>query len=294
MTASFMPNGLDHIVHAVRDLDAAADLYQRLGFTVGARNVHPWGTHNRIVQFDRFFIELLTIGEPDKIPPPRDGVVSFGALQRDYLAVREGLSMLLLASDDAAADLRRFTAAGIAVGDLFSFGREGRRPDGSVVKLQFSLAFARDPLSPQTGFAACQHHYPENFWNPEFQTHANGARAVTAVVMVADNPTDHHIFLGAFTGSRDLRSSSIGVTAGTGRGDIDIVEPVSLRDQYGVTVPSVGEGASLVGLRIAADDLAVVERRLRDHKVPAARHVGRLIVPDIYGATLIFEQGTVR
>lgn len=46
-----MPRGLDHIVHAVRDLDAAAALYKSLGFTVGARNRHPWGTHNYIVQF---------------------------------------------------------------------------------------------------------------------------------------------------------------------------------------------------------------------------------------------------
>ena len=45
-----MPQGIDHIVHAVRDLDAAGDFYRRLGFTVGARNIHPWGTHNRIVR----------------------------------------------------------------------------------------------------------------------------------------------------------------------------------------------------------------------------------------------------
>src|SRR5256885_12438117 len=49
----------DHIVHAVHDLDAVGDAYARLGFTVGARNRHPWGTHNRIVQFPGVFIELL-------------------------------------------------------------------------------------------------------------------------------------------------------------------------------------------------------------------------------------------
>ena len=56
-----MSRGLDHIVHAVRDLDAAADFYRRAGFTVGARNRHPWGTHNHVVQFPGFFIEILTV-----------------------------------------------------------------------------------------------------------------------------------------------------------------------------------------------------------------------------------------
>jgi catechol 2,3-dioxygenase-like lactoylglutathione lyase family enzyme len=45
-----MPHGLDHIVHAVRDLDAAAEFYAGAGFTVGARNRHARGTRNRIVQ----------------------------------------------------------------------------------------------------------------------------------------------------------------------------------------------------------------------------------------------------
>ncbi|MGP8122859.1 MAG: VOC family protein, partial [Xanthobacteraceae bacterium] len=44
-----MSRGLDHIVHAVRGLDAAAEFYRRAGFVVGARNRHPWGTHNHIV-----------------------------------------------------------------------------------------------------------------------------------------------------------------------------------------------------------------------------------------------------
>lgn len=289
-----MPGGLDHIVHAVRDLDAAAEAYQRLGFTVGARNRHPWGTHNRIVQVDGFFVEILTVAEPEKIAPHRARAFSFGAFHRDYLVRREGLSMLLLASADAKADAMAYAAAGIGDDEVFSFGRDGQRPDGSVVKLGFSLAFARDPLSPDAGFAACQHHHPENFWNPSFQTHANGARAAAAVAMVADNPTDHHIFLGAFTGLRDLHASSIGVTARTERGDIDIVEPVSFRDQYGVSLATDAEGARFAGLRIAVEDLAVVERLLKQNGIVATRHIDRLIAPDLCGATLIFEQGMVR
>ena len=64
-----MPHGLDHIVHAVRDMDAAADFYVRAGFMVGGRNRHPWGTHNRIVQLKNCYIEILEVAEPEKIVP---------------------------------------------------------------------------------------------------------------------------------------------------------------------------------------------------------------------------------
>ena len=64
-----MPRGLDHIVHAVRDVDAAADFYVRAGFTVSGRNRHPWGTHNRIVQLKNCYIKILEVAEPEKIVP---------------------------------------------------------------------------------------------------------------------------------------------------------------------------------------------------------------------------------
>jgi catechol 2,3-dioxygenase-like lactoylglutathione lyase family enzyme len=156
-----MPGGLDHIAHAVRDLDAAAEFYRRAGFTVGARNRHPWGTHNVIVQVKEFFIELVTVAEPEKIVPYGARAFSFGAYHQDFLSAREGLSMLLLNSGNATEDARSFEAAGIGNSRVFEFGREGTKPDGTVVKLAFSLAFARDPSSPNVRFAACQHHFPK-------------------------------------------------------------------------------------------------------------------------------------
>ena len=55
---------------------ASSALYRRLGFTVGARNRHPWGTHNQIIQLPGFFVELLTVAEPDKLGD--DGLGGFG------------------------------------------------------------------------------------------------------------------------------------------------------------------------------------------------------------------------
>src|SRR5215469_9463799 len=106
-----MPHGLDHIVHVVRDLDAVGEFYGRLGFTVGVRNRHPWGTHNRIVQLKNCYIEILEVAEPEKIVPHGPRSFSFGAFNRDFLAAREGLSMLILSSTDARSDARAFEAA---------------------------------------------------------------------------------------------------------------------------------------------------------------------------------------
>ncbi len=286
-----MPHGLDHIVHAVRDLDAAGEFYRRAGFNVGARNRHPWGTHNRIVQLKDCFVEILEVAEPEKIAPHGGRSFSFGAFNRDFLKDRQGLSMLILASRDAVADGRSFEASGISNSDVLDFAREGKRPDGTPVKLAFSLAFAADPISPNLRFAVCQQHFPENFWDPAFQIHANGATRVPGVVMVADNPTDHHIFLKAFSGVSDLHSSSIGVRARTENGDIEIMEPVAFRDQFGISPEVSGEGMTLNAVRFEVADIGKAETALRASGIAAERHVGRLVVPPdlAYGATLIFE-----
>jgi hypothetical protein len=286
-----MPGGIDHIVHAVRDLDAAAEFYASAGFTVGARNRHAWGTHNRIVQLGNAYIELLEVAEPEKIPPHGPKSFSFGAFNRDFLSLREGLSMLILNSRDAAADARGFEASGIGDFEVFNFSREGKRPDGTVVKLAFSLAFAQDSSSPDVRFAVCQHYFPENFWNPAFQIHANGARRVPGAVLVADSPTDHHVFLKAFTGVSDLHASSIGIRASTENGEVEIMEQVAFRDLAGVALKADGEGMTLNALRFAVADIAAVEAQHRANGILSRRHAGRLVVPpDIaFGATLIFE-----
>src|SRR5437868_1392326 len=133
-----MSRGLDHVVHAVRDLDAAAGLYRKLGFTVGTRNRHAWGTHNYVIQLPGFYIELLTVAEPEKLGD--DAIsVQFGRFNHNFLARQEGLSGLVLSSSDVAADAGSFRTAGLGASDALSFEREGARADGSEVKLSFSL-----------------------------------------------------------------------------------------------------------------------------------------------------------
>jgi catechol 2,3-dioxygenase-like lactoylglutathione lyase family enzyme len=194
-----MARSIDHLVLAVRDLDGAGRLYERLGFQVGARNRHPWGTENRLVQLPGAFLELITVGEGADPPPHGPRRFSFGAFVRDALSRREGLAMLALGSPDAAADARLFAGAGIGDFEPFFFERKGRRPDGSEIRLAFTLAFAADPAARGAGFFVSQHHYPENFWNPEFQQHPNGAHALASVVLASPEPERHRAFLTTLT-----------------------------------------------------------------------------------------------
>jgi glyoxalase-like protein len=288
-----MARGLDHIVHAVRDLDAAAGLYRRLGFQVGSRNRHPraWGTQNHIVQLPGTFIELLTVADTTEIAPHGPRFFSFGAFNRDFLARGEGLAMLVL-EGRGAADAAEFLRAGIGDFELYEFEREGKRPDGTPIRVAFALAFAADPHSPDTGFFTCQHRFPESFWNPAFQHHPNTAAAVAGVVLVAENPSDHHIFLEAFTGEREAQATSAGIGIRTPRGRIQVMEPEAFRDHFGIEPPATTRGARLAALRFAVRDLETVERGLRAENLPSSGRMANLVVgPDTaMGATLVFEQ----
>ncbi len=286
-----MSRGLDHCVHAVRDLAAAADFYHRLGFTVGARNQHPWGTHNHLVQLPGFFVELLTLAEPDKLG--EDGFSRlFGAYNGDFLKRGEGLSLMILQSDDARADETAFRAAGIAASGAMRFEREGKRPDGSPVKVAFSLTFAENPLAPDIHFAVCQQHYPENFWNPAFQKHANGATGVAGAVVVADAPQRHSVFFEAFVGTKAVEGEG-GLSLATPRGLIDVMTPSAFTGRYGVAAPDLSRGARLAALRFTVADPSLMQGVPEFAGLAGLDAGGPTAIgaDDAMGAALVFEAG---
>ncbi|HEY7296669.1 MAG TPA: VOC family protein [Xanthobacteraceae bacterium] len=286
-----MARGLDHVVHAVRDLDAAADFYHRLGFTVGVRNHHPWGTQNHIIQFPGCFLELLAVIEPEKLGSDPIAAL-FGTFNRLFLKRQEGLSFVMLESGNAASDAAEFRASGIGVSDALRFEREGTNPDGRKVRLGFSVAFAREPRAPEIGFGVCQQHSSENFWAPALQKHANDAMGIAGAVLVTENPSDLHIFLSAFVGVRELQATSSGIVAPTPRGDIRVMDPAAFRLHFGVLPPDISVGARLAAVRFAVGNGADFLARARGENVPVSTHMGTFVIPPdaAHGATLVFEE----
>jgi catechol 2,3-dioxygenase-like lactoylglutathione lyase family enzyme len=206
-----MPGGrpIDHVVLAVRDLDRAAAIYQKLGFSLTPKAAHEdrMGTSNRLAQFvARNFIELLEVDRPEKLArhnlaasPP---FFSFGDHNRDAVLEREGLSMLAFAGHDVRADIRGFCAARLPTFAPFDFERHAKLPDGETATVAFSLAFVQSPEMPRVAFFVSQNRTQHNFWKPEYQSHANGAAGIMAVYLSSPAPERDATFVSKMFGGR--------------------------------------------------------------------------------------------
>jgi catechol 2,3-dioxygenase-like lactoylglutathione lyase family enzyme len=125
--------GIDHLVIAVRDPDAAAATMERdlgLAVTGGGRHEHA-GTFNRLAFLGDTYLELIGVFDRSLVeasPAFAVGGVSLALLDEG----REGLATWAVATDDALADVARMRAAGSPIGDAIR--GERTRPDGEVVR----------------------------------------------------------------------------------------------------------------------------------------------------------------
>jgi catechol 2,3-dioxygenase-like lactoylglutathione lyase family enzyme len=125
--------GIDHLVVAVPDPDAAAALVEAaIGLAVTGGGRHELaGTYNRLAFLGDTYLELIGVFDRDLVAAPESSPVG-----RAAMAVlddgREGLATYALAVDDVAAEVARLRAAGSPIGDGVPGSR--RRADGEVVR----------------------------------------------------------------------------------------------------------------------------------------------------------------
>lgn len=238
------PRAIDHLVWAVRDLDAAAAILEGAGFTLTPRAQHPpgMGTANRLVQFaDRSFLELLEVDRPDTVnehdPTADPAFFGFGAYSRSFLASGSGLSQLVIRSDDASGDAGRFAGAGLGSFATFDFGRMATQPDGSTREVAFRLAFAWTPALPWLGCFACQNRFPENFWKAAFQQHANRASGIAGVIVSAPDPASAGAFLGGVVEGRTRSAADGSIIELAEKRRIEIMTPADFAQRQPAAPP---------------------------------------------------------
>jgi catechol 2,3-dioxygenase-like lactoylglutathione lyase family enzyme len=282
--------GIDHLVHCVHDLEAARRFYGRLGFTTTPPAVHPFGTGNSLVQLQGNFIELLSVVAPEKIPAMAPGQFSFGAFNRDFLARRQGMSMLVFQSDDARRDQREFSGKGLTTYAPFDFSRKATLPDRSSVTVGFSLAFVTDPRVPEAAFFVCQQHAPEYFWRPEYQRHPNGARAVTEVIMTAEAPATFAELFESLQGPQSVSVGEGDLRVATALGRITLLDRARFAARFpDMPDPEGAETPRFAGYRVTVADLGRTQAVLRDASTRFRCEDDRIWIPSAEALGVVIE-----
>jgi hypothetical protein len=157
-----MLTGIDHLVIAVADPDAAADAMERelgLAFTGGGRHEHA-GTFNRLAFLGDSYVEL--IGVFDRAVVLSNTAFAVGRASLAFLeSGSEGLATWAVATNDIERDTARLRAGGSRIAPPVEGSRT--RPDGEVVR--WRTAFP--PLGPGEPPFLIEHEMTGAEWGPE-------------------------------------------------------------------------------------------------------------------------------
>lgn len=277
--------GLDHPVIGVKDLPAARDAFERLGFVVPPRGSHrEWGTGNWCIQFERDYLELRGVIEPRNVPQNRE-LAAF--LQR-----REGLMGIAFGTIRARDSYESFLAAGLNPRPVKPLTRDFELPEG-LVPVSFELCFLpRDTTPGLMHVVVCEHLTPERLRRPEWLEHPNGAASVKGLVAVSSNP---HASADAWSALfENVAPADGGLRARVGDGELLLLNPNTLRDRYpGIDTPAASDWPCIAAVVLGTHSFS----RSRDWLLTSGVGVetaGRLIVPPENACGTLIEFATCR
>ncbi len=165
---------IDHVLIAVRSLDAAKDTFEKLGFKVTPEGRHPGrGTGNRLVVFGEEYLELISVHDPD------------GNLFRPnlpkFLDDREGLFIFSMGTGDIRESVRRVRRVGMRIADPVKGSRQASDGTTAYSWTQAELA-PRELPGSQTFFIQHDHTIAERYTEPPDPTnHPNGALGISSL-----------------------------------------------------------------------------------------------------------------
>jgi Glyoxalase-like domain len=264
--------GIDHAVVVVKELDAAAETWKPLGFTLSPRGTHSakMGSGNYTIMLDPDYIELLGIlADTDHNAPTRA-----------FLARRgEGIERIAFTAIDSAAGAEEIRARGFEPIGPIDFERPVPMPDGSVSAAKFRVF--QWPVAEAPGglrIFACQHKTRETVWIPELMNHANRAKCLKQALIVTPEPDKDAAHLSRLIDRERRREAdgAVAVTSGGDRADFVFLTKDQLAGRYpGVSLGGLPERGG-AGLVIASHDLAATENALG---TAGTRSGASLVVP---------------
>ena len=251
--------GLDHAVIAVNDLEAARDVYARLGFAHVPMGDHQnRATANYCIMFPDTYLELLGMNQPD--------LPDFGF--KEFLATRgEGFQRLANGTPDADKVAAELTARGLDVKRPILLERPQDEPKGMVIF--HNVMVPKEQTAGIWTFFCC-HRTPELMRTPGWLRHANGAVALASVTAVVSDLDFAREAMGKVYGPENVKDTDYGLTVDLPRGRVDITTPQSFGTLHpGAAVPA-GPLPRWYAMRIAVQDVQAAAEHLKTHGIEAA------------------------
>lgn len=274
------PRPLDHLVMPVTDIRVARERLTALGFTVAADARHPFGTENACVFFgDKTYLEPLGVANEEECRASAAAGNQFTARNADFRHRNgaEGLSAIVMGSEDAEGDHARFIEAGISGGEILQFSRIMKMPDGSEIAPTFKLAFAADSRSPEFHAITCQRINVPPADRSALEKHANGVVGIASVVLTEVTPAELSGWLQAVVGEQAMSSSDGEASFASANAAIRVVNAAGAHDFPEVEVSEQrGLRGALVIFKVT--DLTATETLLASNAISFNKHNGLLIV----------------
>jgi hypothetical protein len=261
-------SSLDHLGAIVRDLAAGAARWEKLGFALsplsrqsgrmpGRDDEGPWATANRCAIFQQGYLELIGVVDP----------ASFNPWTR-FLGRFEGLHLLALRVPNADA---AFAALSSRTDTLNAPVQRARKLDvnGKEELMRFRNIFSRDEAYPEGRYIILEHQTPEYLWQPRYQTHPNGAVALEAALVFAENVEEQSARLETLIGQPPVRGND-GVMrfSPAGGGSLEIHSSAGFASRFG-WAPSAAPCFAGAAVRFAHRERAA--RRMEDNGIPVQK-----------------------
>jgi catechol 2,3-dioxygenase-like lactoylglutathione lyase family enzyme len=215
--------GIDHVLIAVRELEAAARDWRRLGFVTT-----PYGRHvgrstgNACIMFPHDYLELIGIVDETAAPSQHDAVIR---------ARGEGLFAAALSPSGAEQARAAVIAAGIEALPLRDLHRTVERPDGPA-DLYFKNFDLPDAATPDFRFFFCHHLTPEAMRHPDWLNHPNGVIGLHGIAVVSPEPARLAEAYGRLFGYGSLTETDDVLAVHIGRHRMLFADDDDLRDMY--------------------------------------------------------------
>jgi hypothetical protein len=269
---------LDHVVINARDdMDHAADVYRRLGFTLTERGYHSLGSMNHLAMFGTDYLELIAV--------PKDATA--GGLE--LLKFSYGLSGLVFGSEDSAVTYEALSKVGVPVEPPVEFTRPVKFSGGQG-DARFRTVRMKSGVVPYGRVYYCHHFTRDLVWRDEWRHHNNGAVAVVRALIVEPDPaTAAELYIDMF-GPKTVRDIKGGKSVVIGNSTFDIVTEAELKAQFGDAAPEAdGRNAYMAGLTFRTVSLPKTARALKDGKISATWSPSNIVVPARQAINAVLE-----